>query len=260
MRYPKGSVHLGSFKDKVILNFLAESRHATRSQLMQFVRSYYCEFNWPVFNWRVRRMVDAGLVRKQALPMLNGDVLYSITRAGFHTLEGLGTFHLGATFDREPEAHRYQIAHALEVNSIRLALMRSLKLRDWVPESHIRAVNLLPTSAYAKVYDGIACILIGDREVDLAIECERTPKTSAKYQRIREAIESETQVHAFLYLVPSFPLLHALQHAFSGTNRLVLFGMLGEFKEKLLASRVCTAYNRQAPLEEMLAWLVRARA
>jgi hypothetical protein len=110
------------------------------------------------------------------------------------------------------------------------------------------------------VYDGIACVLIGDREVDLAIECERTPKTSAKYQRIREAIESETQVHAFLYLVPSSQLLHALQHAFSGTNRLVLFGMLGEFKEKLLASRVRTAYNRQAPLEEMLAWLVRARA
>ena len=95
MRYPKGSVHLGSFKDKVILDFLAESRHATRSQLMQFVRYHYCEFNWPVFNWRVRRMVDAGLVRKQALPMLNGDVLYSITRAGFHALEGLGTFPSG---------------------------------------------------------------------------------------------------------------------------------------------------------------------
>jgi hypothetical protein len=91
MRYPKGSVHLERFKDKVILDFLAESRHATRSQLMQFVRYYYCEFNWPVFNWRVRRMVDAGLARKQALPMLNGDVLYSITRAGFHALKVLGS-------------------------------------------------------------------------------------------------------------------------------------------------------------------------
>jgi hypothetical protein len=47
MRYPKGSVHLENFKDKVILNFLAESHHATRSQLVQFVRCYYCEFNWP---------------------------------------------------------------------------------------------------------------------------------------------------------------------------------------------------------------------
>ena len=80
MRYPKGSVHLGSFKDEVILDFLAESRHATRSQLMQFVRYYYCEFNWPVFNWRVRRMVDTGLVRKQAPPMLNGCALLNYLR------------------------------------------------------------------------------------------------------------------------------------------------------------------------------------
>jgi hypothetical protein len=259
MRFPKGSVHLGNFKDKVILDFLAESRHATRSQLIQFVQNYYCEFNWPVFNWRIRRMVDAGLVRKQALPMLNGDVLYSITRAGFHALEGLGTFHLGATFDREPEVHRSQIPHALEVNSIRLALMGTRKLRDWTPESYIRALNLLPTSAYAKVYDAIATVLIDDNEIKFAIECERTPKTPAKYQRIREAIESERRLNAFLYLVPSYQLLYALQHAFSGTNRLVLFGMLDEFKQRAFASRVRTAYHREAPLEDMLARLVLLR-
>jgi hypothetical protein len=259
MRYPKGSVHLGNFKDRVILDFLAESRHATRSQLIQFVQNYYGEFNWPVFNWRIRRMVDAGLVRKQALPMLNGDVLYSITRAGFHALEGLGTYHLGATFDREPEAHKSQIPHALEVNSIRLALMRTLKLRDWIPESHIRGLNLLPTSAYAKVYDAIATVLIDDHEVEFAIECERTPKTPAKYQKIREAIESERRVNAFLYLVPSFQLVYALQHAFKGTNRHVLFGMLDEFKQQQLASRVRTAHSREAPLEDMLARLVPSR-
>ena len=58
MRYPKGSVHLGSFKDKVILNFLAESRHVTRSQLMQFVR-YYPDFDnrtcfLPIFGGSLR--------------------------------------------------------------------------------------------------------------------------------------------------------------------------------------------------------------
>lgn len=260
MRYPKGSVHLENFKDKVILNFLAESHHATRSQLVQFVRYYYCEFNWPVFNWRVRRMVDAGLVRKQALPMLNGDLLYSITCAGFHALEGLGSFHLGATVDREPEAHKSQVPHALEVNSIRLALMRTLKLRDWIPESYIRAVNLVPASAYAKVYDAIATVLIADNEIEFAIECERTLKTPAKYKKIREAIESERRVNAFLYLVPSFQLVYALQHAFSGTNRLVLFGMLDEFKQQPLANRVRTTYYCEAPLQDMLARLLPARA
>lgn len=259
MRYPKGSVHLGSFKDRAILNFLAESRHATRSQLVQFVRHYYFEFNWPVFNWRIRRMVDAGLVRKQPLPMLNGDLLYSITRSGIHALEGLGTFHLGATFDREPEVHKSQIPHALEINSIRLALMSTHRLQKWIPESYIRAANLVPTSAYAKVYDGIATVLIDKDKVEFAIECERTLKTPAKYQKIREAIESERRVRAFLYLMPSFELLYALQHAFSGTKQLVLFGMADEFKKQPLASRVCTEYYREAPLEGMLAPLLPAR-
>jgi hypothetical protein len=260
MRYPKGSVHLGSFKDRVILNFLAEARHATRTQLVQFVSYYYCEFNWPVFNWRIRRMVDAGLVRKQALPMLNGDVLYSITRAGFHALDGLGTFHLGASFDREPEAHKSQVPHALEVNSIRLALMRTRELQNWIPESHIRAVNLTPTNSYAKVYDGIATVLVDQHEVEFAIECERTLKIQAKYQRIRDAIESERRLHAFLYLVPSFQLMYALQDAFSRTNRLVVFGMLDDFKRHTLASSVRTAYHSEAALSQMLARIVRARA
>jgi len=104
------------------------------------------------------------------LLLLNGDLLYSITRAGFYALEGLGSFHLGATVDREPEAHKSQVPHALEVNSIRLALMRTLKLRDWIPESYIRAVNLVPTSAYAKVYDAIATMLIADNEIEFAID------------------------------------------------------------------------------------------
>ena len=148
----------------------------------------------------------------------------------------------------------------LEVNSIRLALMRTRQLQNWISESHIRAVNLVRTNAYAKVYDAIATVLIDHNEVEFGIECERTLKIQAKYQRIREAIESERRLHAFLYLVPSYQLLYALQQAFSGTQRLVLFGMLDEFKQHTLVSRVRTAYCYEAPLQEMLARPIAARA
>jgi hypothetical protein len=84
--------------------------------------------------------------------------------------------------------------------------------------------------------------------------------TQAKYQRIRKAIESERRLNAFLYLVPSYQLLYAMQQAFSGTQRLVLFGMLDEFKQHTLGSRVRTAYGYEAPLQEMLARLIAARA
>ena len=85
MRYRKGSLNLNNFEDKNLLQFVADSRYVTHTQLFRFAQLCYYERNRPTFNWRIRRMVDGGLVRKQAPPMLNGDTLYSITvwPAGF---------------------------------------------------------------------------------------------------------------------------------------------------------------------------------
>jgi hypothetical protein len=69
-----------------------------------------------------------------------------------------------------------------------------------------------------------------------------------------------TLVFATARLVPSYQLLYALQQAFSGTQRLVLFGMLDEFKQHTLAGRVRTAYLHEAPLQVMLARLVAIKA
>src|SRR5271165_7045006 len=87
MRYRKGSLSLNNLQDKALLQFVADSRYVSHAQLFRFAQLYYLEDNRPSFNWRIRRMVDGGLVRKQAPPMLNGDALYSITRAGLQTLE-----------------------------------------------------------------------------------------------------------------------------------------------------------------------------
>ena len=119
MRYRKGSLNLNNFEDKNLLQFVADSRYVTHMQLFRFAQLYYFDRNRPIFNWRIRRMVDGGLVRKQAPPMLNGDALYSITRSGLQALERLGIYYLGATIDREQDAYKYQIPHALEVNDIR---------------------------------------------------------------------------------------------------------------------------------------------
>jgi len=55
-----------------------------------------------------------------------------------------------------------------------------------------------------KSYDGIASVLVQGRSVEFAIEYERTLQSPAKYEKIREAIESEKRVKAFLYLVPNY--------------------------------------------------------
>ena len=99
MRYHKGSLGLNQMKDKAILHFVADSRYVTRSQLSSFVLFEYCEPNRRVFNWRIQRLVEAGLMRKQVVPYLNGEALYSITRAGVQALERLGIYYLGANLE-----------------------------------------------------------------------------------------------------------------------------------------------------------------
>lgn len=90
MRYRRGSLNLNNLENKAILKFVADSRYVTHAQLFRFAQLDYYERSRPILNWRIRRMVDGGLVRKQALPMLHCDALYSIARAGLQALERLG--------------------------------------------------------------------------------------------------------------------------------------------------------------------------
>ena len=252
MRYQKGSISLNDRKDKTILSFVAESRYATHSQLLDFADLDGFEVRRRVFNWRVQRLVRHGLVRKQILPYLNGEALYSIRRTGIEALERLGTYYLGANVEREKDPSEFQVPHALELNDIRLALLRTRALWYWIPESFIRVLNLSPAHAYAKVYDGIAKVFFDGEFAEFAVEYERTLKSLPKYERIREAIESEKRLNAFLYLVPSWQLLSTLRREFWGTKRMVFFGLVGEFKEKAFGATVTTPMYDEMPLQSAL--------
>jgi len=259
MRYRKGSLNLNNFEDKNMLQFVADSRYVTHTQLFRFAQLYCYERNRPIFNWRIRRMVASGLVRKQVPSILNGDALYSITRSGLQALERLGVYYLGATIDREQDAHRYQVPHALEVNDIRLTLLIDNRLIHWIPESFIRILNLSPATTYAKVYDGIASVLLQDRSVEFAIEYERTLKSPAKYEKIREAIESERQVAVFLYLVPTYELLLGITDVLYRMKQRVLFALVDEFKKDRLDTRVRDSWDRESSLLDVLAHMLPAR-
>lgn len=256
MRYAKGSLNLTNSRDKAILHAVADSRYVTHSQLFLFARLEYGEFNRPVFNWRIRRMVAGGLVRKQSITALGSDSLYSITRTGIQALERLGTYYLGANTERGSDVQAFQVPHALEVNNIRLILLRRRVLKQWIPESLIRVLNLSPAYAYAKVYDGVATIEISDTLVSVAIEYERTLKTAAKYEKVREAIESEKRITAFLYLVPTNTLLFSLLDTFWRTKQCVLFGTLSDFKTECLGARVYQANYSSVPLIDALTKVV----
>lgn len=260
MRYQKGSIGLNIKADRGILGFVADSRYVTHSQLWQFARALYLVSGRHVFNWRVRRLVRSGLVRRQVVPFLDGEALYSITSRGIQALERLGVYYLGAGLDREKDLHAFQIPHALELNSIRLTFMRTDLLWRWIPEPLVRVLNLSPATAYAKVYDGIAGIFLNDKTLDIAVEYERTLKSQAKYAKIREAIVSERCVDLFLYLAPSQDLLWSLRREFWRMERLLFFGEVGEFKEKALAATVHDTYGRELSFQDALLKAIAARS
>ena len=238
MRYLKGSVSLRD-RDRGLLHLVADARYLTHAQLFQLARLKALEFERPIFNWRVRRLVNSGLLRKQVVPYLGTDALYSITRVGTQALEEMGITYMGGYVERVKDLAEVQIPHVLEVNRIRLALERSGALIFWIPEVLIRIVNLSPTLSYAKAYDAVAQVRIGDGvSVEFAIEYERTLKSEQKYERILEAIESERRLHTVLYLAPSYEILSSLRWYFERARHDILFAPVDDFKRNVLDTQV----------------------
>ena len=254
MRYLKGSVSLRD-RDRELLHLVADARYMTHGQLYQLARLRALEFKPPVFNWRVRRLVNSGLLRKQVVPYLGTDALYFIARGGIHALEEMGIRYLGGYVERKKDPTEAQIPHVLELNRIRIALERSRALVSWIPEVFIRVVNLSPTLCYAKAYDAVAKVSLGDGVwAEFAIEYERTLKSEQKYEKILEAIESERRLHTILYLTPSYEILASLRWYFERTRHDVPFALVEDFKKDVLDTQVDFAGAfRRMTLREALA-------
>ena len=171
---------------------------------------------------------------------------------GSRTLAGIT--YLGGYVEREKAPTEAQIPHVLELNRIRIALERSHALVFWVPEVFIRAVNLSPTLYYAKAYDAVAKVRLGDGVwEEFAIEYERTLKSEQKYEKVLEAIESEHRLNTILYLAPSYEILASLRWYFQRARCDVLFALVNDFKKNVLDTPVDLARTlRRMTLREAL--------
>ena len=175
--------------------------------------------------------MNSGLLRKQVVPFLGADGLYSITRGGIQALEEMGITYLGGYVERERDPQEVQIPHVLELNRIRFALERSGALLSRVPETFIRVLNLSPVFCYAKAYDAVAKVILGDgMSAEFAIEYERTLKSEQKYEKILEALASERRLHTILYLTPSYEIAATLRRYFQRARHQILCALADDFK------------------------------
>jgi len=246
MRYVKGGISLSPSHDYPLLRQVLHSGFVTHRQLFEFMW-LGCQarerpaseerLRWS-FNWRIRRLVAHGLVHRHVVRSVAKDFVYSITAAGALQLVHVGERFVATAARATEDGRELQVAHAIELNSIQLSLLRAGLLVRWVSEIEIQSRNAVREFAYAKDYDAIATVRLEDGHATFALECERTAKSAADYLKIVEKIEMEGNVDRFLYLTSSADVLRFVSWHFRDSSRLVCFGLLTEWYERMLDTEV----------------------
>jgi hypothetical protein len=226
------------------LPLLLAIRNATficRRQLWNHLSARGIESCRRSFNWRIRRLTDAGIVQK-LLPLFPypGPV-YTITRAGLACLEACGEGLVSLTSESKTMADSNQIQHYLELAEIHAALRRTNLPVEWTGDLEVRSINMSIDVPLAKDYDAIADLDFEGDRYRIAIEYERSLKSSKRYQEIISAIASERQIHMVLYLTSSVDLLYQLKSEFDGQTFPIALALSHGFCQNPLAARLYVA-------------------
>jgi hypothetical protein len=82
---------------------------------------------------------------------------------------------------------------------------------------------------YQKDYDAVVTLAVDHECTTVALEYERTAKSSPEYRRICAELSRESRVSAILYLAPSRQLQNFLLHALRESAHPVYVTLAGEF-------------------------------
>ena len=253
MRYAKGSVVISADRDIPLLRHVRNSRFISHEQLFELLRCNAAVPCRSTFNWRIHRLLTAGHI--ECLPGFcsQGSPVYSITSNGLLELESRGEFAIAFHSRTRRMPDRRQIFHALELNSIRLALLRNAMLIEWRSELEITSTNMISGSPYQKDYDAIVKVWVGDEVREFALEYERSLKSAKQYAKIRAALAAERLVPCVLYLTVSPDLLVALLYQLTPASKPLAFALAETFTKQLMATTVTTDMNhRMVTLYEFL--------
>jgi hypothetical protein len=234
MRYPKDSLQLNPSRDIPLLRQILHSEFITHSQLFEFVRWNHYERSRKSFDWRVRRLVERALVRRETRPGCTGEFVYSLASRAAILLQGMGEYCLvGRDRFNGKEAERC-VLHAIGLNEIHLSLLRRGLLVRWTGSLEIRSQNELTSFGFAKDYDAVVTVRAEAGEQRFALEYERSPKPMRYYREIAASLGREVRVNQLLYLVPNYDLLHFISGFFANCQLRVYFGLVKDWHGELL--------------------------
>lgn len=253
MRYPEGSIQLNQSRDLPLLRQVLHSEFITRSQLFAFMELHNYERSHNSLDWRIRRLVERGLVMRQTAVAGIGDVVYSLANDAAELLQSMGEYCLIGRGRSSGKNGNQSILHAVGLNDVHLSLMRSHLLARWMSAMQIRSQNELTDYGFVKDYDAIVAVQTEIGEYRFALEYERTPKAMKYYSTIASCIREETRVSRLLYLVTNYDLLSFISRFFRQSKCAVFFGLVGDWHSQLLETPVSSAsYQRPIPFREAL--------
>ncbi len=253
MRYPKGSIQLNQLRDLPLLRQILHSEYITHSQLFEFMRLNHYERSRKSFDWRLRRLVDRGLVRRQTMQGCTGEFVYSVAGGAAMLLQDMGEYCLvGRDRFNGKEAER-SVLHAIGLNEIQLSALRAGLLVRWIGSMEIRSQNELTGFGYVKDYDAVVTVRTEAGDQRFALEYERSPKPIRFYRDIAAALGREAHVSHVLYLVSNYDLLQFISGFFRNSQCHVFFGLVKDWHAQLLEMPVsCCPGTRCIRLRETL--------
>ena len=253
MRYPEGSIQLNQSRDLPLLRQVLHSEFITRSQLFAFMELHNYERSRNSLDWRIRRLVERGLVVRQTAVAGIGDVVYSLANDAAELLQSMGEYCLIGRGRSTGKNGNQSVLHAVGLNDIHLSLMRSHLLVRWISAMQIRSQNELTDYGFVKDYDAVVTVRTEIGEYRFALEYERTPKAMKYYSGIASCIGEETHLSRLLYLVTNYDLLRFISRFFRQSKCAVFFGLVGDWHSQLLETPVSSASSkRPIPFREAL--------
>jgi hypothetical protein len=246
MRYPRGSIQLNQSRDMPLLRQILRSQFVTHSQLFEFTQLNHYERSRNSFHWRMRRLVDRGLVLRQTLVAGTGDAVYSVASSAATLLQSLGEYCLVGCGRTDAEKADRNVLHAIGLNEIQLSALRAGLLVRWMGSMEIRSQNELTAFGFAKDYDAIVTVRTDIGERRFALEYERTTKPAKCYRAIAACMSQEVHVNRLLYLVANYDILRFVSGFFTKAVYPVFFGLLTDWHSHLLEMPVLDGLAKRA--------------
>lgn len=238
MRYRKGTVIVSLEADLPLLRLVHRAGHVTFSQVYRSLFATKEKRLWDTLSWRIRRLVAQEFLLKTLAPGFPEAVL-SLGENGELFLQSNEPFNVERGLRVRGSNKRHQIWHDVELYEIKLALSGAGVVRQWRSEAEIRAENDFTAMHYAKDYDAVVTFGCGGVIGTVALEYERTPKSSAAYAGICRLIDQEQKLTTVLYLTPNPELQRFLLLSLRTSRRNIVVGLAREFVTNPHRAELC---------------------